>query len=160
MCLCELENHIVPQLKNHMLMWDRYVDDMFTFINQNMINNVLEKLNTYHPNIQFTYELEKLNKIYFLDVLISRMEDHRLTTTVYRKPTNTNLYINWYSHSPTNWKVGTFTNLVRRAVNICSDEEILKTELLHLEKVFLGINQYPHKVVKDVISKELNRMTK
>ena len=47
---------------------------------------------------------------------------------------------------------------MRRALNICSDEEILKTELLHLEKVFLGINQYPHKVVKDVISKELDRM--
>ena len=58
-----------------------------------MINKVLEKLNIYHPNIQFTYELEKLNKISFLDVLISRMEDHRLTTTIYRKPTNTNIYI-------------------------------------------------------------------
>ena len=30
-------------------------------------------------------------------------------------------------------------------------------ELLCLEKVFLGINQYPHKVVKDVILKELTR---
>ena len=58
-----------------------------------MINNVPEKLDTYHPNIQFTYELEKLNKISFLDVLISRMVDHRLTTTIYRKPTNTNIYI-------------------------------------------------------------------
>ena len=63
------------------------------------------------------------------------MEDGRLISDhlrspVYRKPTNTNLYINWFSYSPTNWKVGTFTNLVRRAVNICSDEGILKTELL------------------------------
>ena len=48
-----------------------------------MMNNVLDKLNTYHPNIQFTYEIEKLNKIPFLDVLVSKMEDGRLITTVY-----------------------------------------------------------------------------
>ena len=54
-------------------------------------------------------------------------------------------------------KVGTFTNLVRQAVNVCSEEEILKRELSYLEKVFVGINQYPHKVVKDVILKEFNR---
>ena len=83
-----------------------------------MINNVLDKLNTYHPNIQFTYEIEKLNKLSFLDVLMSKMEDGRLITTVYRKPTNRNQYIIWFSHSPTNWNIGTFTNLVRRAVDI------------------------------------------
>ena len=155
--MCELENHIVPQLENHMVPWYRYVDDTFTFINPNLINNVLEKLNAYHPNIQFTYELEKFNKISFLNVLVSKMIDGKLTTTVYRKPTNTDLYINWYSHSPNNWKVGTFTNLVRRAVDICSNDTLLETELKYLEKVFLDINQYPYKVVKEVISKERNR---
>ena len=47
--------------------------------------------------------VEKLNEISFLDVLVSKMEDGRLITSVYQKPTNTNLYINWFSHSPTNW---------------------------------------------------------
>ena len=153
--MCELENEIVPQLENHMLSWHRYVDDTFTFINPNMINSVLDKLNTY-PNFQFTYEVEESNKISFLDVLVRKMEDGSLTTSVYRKSTNTDLYINWYSHSPTNWKVGTFTNLVRRAIGICSNEELLKMKLKHLETVFVEINQYPYKVVKDVISKELN----
>ena len=77
--MCELENDILPQLENHMVLWHRYVDDTFTFTNPNMINNVLDILNTY-PNIQLTYEIEKLNKISFLDVLPSKMEDGRLIT--------------------------------------------------------------------------------
>ena len=54
--MCELENDILPQLENHMGLRHRYVDDTFTYINPNMMNNVLDKLNTYHPNIQFMYD--------------------------------------------------------------------------------------------------------
>ena len=70
--MCELENDILPQLENHMVLWHLYVDDTFTFINPNIMNNVLDKLNTYHPNVQFTYEIEKLNKISFWTFLCVR----------------------------------------------------------------------------------------
>ena len=62
---------------------------------------VLEKLSRYHPNIQFTHEIEENQKITFLDVLITRTRDDKLEKTVFRKETNTDLYINWNSHAPT-----------------------------------------------------------
>ena len=49
----------------------------------------------------FTIEIEKGNKIAFLDVLLIRYED-LINTTVYHKKTNTDLYINWKSFSPNN----------------------------------------------------------
>ena len=54
----------------------------------------LNKLNGFHQNIQFTYELEKNIKLAFLDVLLIRSKD-TIETTVYRKPTNSDTYLNW-----------------------------------------------------------------
>ena len=54
-------------------------------ISPSKIEFILEKLNSYHPNIQFTFEIEENQKIKFLE------------TTVFRKETNTDLYINWNS---------------------------------------------------------------
>ena len=36
------------------------------------MNDILNKLNGFHQNIQFTNELEKNNKLAFLDVLLNR----------------------------------------------------------------------------------------
>ena len=143
-----------------MTTWYRYVDDTFAFIDPKMIKIVCEKLNSFHPKILFTYELEKQNKIGFLDVLITRMDDNKLETTEYRKSTNTDIYINWFSHSPNNWKVGTFTNLVRRAVTICSTEQLLMKDLDHLKHVFVKLNQYPSKLIDNIIKKELTNKDK
>ena len=54
----------------------------------------LNKLNGFHQNIQFTYELEKNIKLTFFDVLLIRNKD-TIETTVYRKPTNSDIYLNW-----------------------------------------------------------------
>ena len=43
-------------------------------------------MNTKHPNIKFTFELEHNNTFSFLDVKICR-EKNKLTTSLYRKPT-------------------------------------------------------------------------
>ena len=124
--MCELEKHIIPQLKKYVTTWLRYVDDAFVFIDSKMTKIVCGKL--------------KL--------------DNKLETTVYRKPTNTDPYINWFSHSPNNWKVGTFTNLVRRAVTICSTEHLFMKEIDHLKYVFVKVNQYPYQVIENIIKKK------
>ena len=41
-------------------------------------------LNSFHKNIQFTYEVESNAKLRFLDVLLMR-NDEDITTTVYQK---------------------------------------------------------------------------
>lgn len=48
-------------------------------------------------------EIEKTNKIPFLDDLLIRNVES-ISTTVYRKVTNTGIYINWKSFALNNWK--------------------------------------------------------
>ena len=89
--MVELERTVNPKLSQHMLPWKRYVDDTIVWIKEESINFVTEQLNTFHVNIEFTHELEKENKISFLDVHLIRKSD-TIETTVYRKPTDNDLF--------------------------------------------------------------------
>ena len=73
--------------------WMRYVDDTFAFVKPNHEQEIQQLLNSFHENIQFTYENEQLDRIAFLDVTVSRGTDGKLETNVYRKPTNTDVYM-------------------------------------------------------------------
>ena len=57
---------------------------------------ILSKLNSFHPDIEFTYEVEEENKPSFLDVLQIR-DRNFIETKVYRNPTNNDIYLNWKS---------------------------------------------------------------
>ena len=74
-----------------------------------------------------------------------------ISTKVYRKNTNTDIYINWKSFAPNNWEWGTLKTLVTRAFDICSTDEYLKEELEHIRKVFHYRNNYPLWVINKVI---------
>ena len=80
--LFELENYMVPRLNNHLHFWRRYVDDTLTFVKEESIAFVLEQLNSYHPNLQFTCELENAGKLSFLDILVIRKNNRFETTCV------------------------------------------------------------------------------
>ena len=69
---------------------ERYVGDTFCYVKIDTVNDLLDKLNGFHQNIQFTYELENNNKLSFLDVLLIRNKD-AIETTIYRKPTNSDI---------------------------------------------------------------------
>ena len=76
------------------------------------MEHVLVRLNSFHKNIQFTYELE--NFVTKLDVLL-RGKGNKIETTVYRKSTNNDIYLNWGSFAPVTWKRGTLKTLFNRA---------------------------------------------
>ena len=40
--------------------------------------------------------------------------------------------MNWKTHAPTDWKIGTLKTLIKLAKTICSNENLLKTEINHL----------------------------
>ena len=98
--MIELERTILPTLREHMRPWKRYVDDTISYIKEESIEHVLSKLNGYHDNIEFTSEIENDGKLPFFDVLVIR-KDYEVETTVYRKSTNDELYLQWQSFSPT-----------------------------------------------------------
>ena len=152
----QLERKIKPTLSNDMLLWKIYVDGTICFIKLTSINKALETLNSYHTHIKFTLEIESDNKISFLYVLLIR-SNTLISTKVYRENTNTDIYINWKSIAPNNWKWGTLKTLVTRAFDICSTDKYLKEELKHILKVFHHRNNYHlwviNKVFDDAISK-------
>ena len=98
----------------------------------NSFHSNIDMLNSFHSNVKFTIEIEKRNKIAFLEILSIRYKD-LINTTVYRKKTNTDLYINWKSFSPNNWKWEHLKPYFQG--RICSTEKYLKEELNHIESL-------------------------
>ena len=97
-------------------------------------------LNSQHNNIEFTVELPS-DTIPFLDVEI-RLNETGIDTWVYRKPTNTNLILNFNALCPIKWKSGLILCFLNRAKRICSSDFLFDKEVSMLKKMFLN-NGYP-----------------
>ena len=80
-----------------------------------------------------------------------------ISTTVYHKVTNTDIYTNWKSFTPINWRWGTLKTLVTRAFDVCSSDYYLDCELQHLKKVFYKQNDYPLWVISKVFKEFQSR---
>ena len=61
--MTSLEEEVIPKLMPYLCNWKRYVDHTYAYVNPDKIDFILTKLNLYHPNIQFTFELEKNKQI-------------------------------------------------------------------------------------------------
>ena len=114
-------------------------------------NWITSVLNGSHPSIQFTCEIESNNRLSFPDVLIIR-NGQSIETCVYRKPTNTNIYIYWNSFFPIQWKHSTLKTLVYCSFLICSNDHYLTLELKYLWKYFKEYNNYLHWFITQVFN--------
>ncbi|KFD63872.1 hypothetical protein M514_23863, partial [Trichuris suis] len=113
-------------------LFKRYVDDIFAMVKKGHEEAFLHHLNgLFTEHIKFTIEKERRGRLPFLDALVMK-DDHRLKTTVYRKPTNTDGYLNYHSHHPKSVKTGIVTGIVDRAFHLC-DAEFLDAELKHIK---------------------------
>ena len=101
-------------------------------------------------------ELEVENSLPFLDVLVKRNDNDDIETSVYRKKTNTDIYMNWHSHAPTTWKIATLKSLIKRGFLISSKTETLNKELEHIKATFCDKNDYPKRLVDEIIKNERN----
>ena len=137
--MVELERSVIPTLMDKMKCWTGYVDDTLCYIKTDSTDYVLKMLNGFHRNIQFTYEVEIDSKISFLDVLVILDSNNNINTTVYRKSTNNDNYLNWESFAPDTWKCGTLKALPKRAYDVCFNQELLQKELTILKKHFVSI---------------------
>ena len=111
------------------------MDDTFTILQSSHKTSFLEHLNSIDEHIQFTSE-EASNdgSIPFLDVLIIPDEEGNLKTTVYRKPTHMDLYLQWDSSHTDLSKYNVVDSLQHRANTICSNKDVLRSEEHHLEE--------------------------
>ena len=113
--MAELEKNNMDRLKQlGVVFWIRYVDDIFVILKSSTNAMEVEKfLNSIHQNIKFTTENEKNRKLPFLDVLVINKHG-RLHTEMYRKPTFTGVYLNWFSLTSKKYNVGLIGCLVDR----------------------------------------------
>ena len=107
------------------------------------------------PNIKWIrylgYRKNPDSSIPFLDILIH--PDN--STSIYRKPTNTNLYAHYSSAATMSSKESVVRTLTRRAYKQCSPQR-LNTELQHLEATFLS-NGYPLQKIRHLMHTTLER---
>ena len=108
--------------------WKRYVDDTFTILDRENVDDFLQHLNNQQPSIRFTMETEKDNKLAFLDTAVLREPDGRLTTSVYRKPTHTDQYLAYDSHHPQSVKRGIVKCLYERAKRLVTKPSVISEE--------------------------------
>ena len=111
------------------------------FVKTDIVNEILLKLTSFHINIQFRYEAESNNSPSFSDILVIR---NNSIETVYRKPTNSEIYLNWNLLSPKSWKRGTSRTIIKRTYVVCLTTDLLQKEVDHISFVFLNYNNVPN----------------
>ena len=123
--------------------WRRFVDDTFNILESSQKRAFLDHINSIDQHIQFTCEEQREDEsIPFLDVLVIPNEDGSLNSTVFRKPTHTDLYLQWDRHHTLPSKYSVIGTMLHRAKTICPDPQLLKQEEDHLYKA-LSNCKYP-----------------
>jgi len=83
----QVEEHALTTCRQTIPLWLGYVDDTFTAIHRDKIDDFHNHLNEQNTHIQFTKEIKENEKLPFLDCLVS-CDNNELRTTVYRKLTH------------------------------------------------------------------------
>ena len=107
-------------------------------------------------NMSFSKELEKDEKLSFVDILITKSES-RFITSIYRKPTFSGIHLNFKGYIPDVYKFGLVNSLLFRTYKICSNWQIIHKEIKTLKGIWLK-NGYPLKVINNCIKKFLDRL--
>ena len=140
----DLETKAIQTAPHPPAFWKRSVDDTFVIIKASHKLEFLDHINSIDHNIQFTSEESREDgSMPFLDMLIIPQEDGRFNTTIYRKPTHTNMYLQWDSQHPISSKYRVVGTLHHRARTVCPNTNLLQQEEEHLQKVLTRC-KYPN----------------
>ena len=155
-------------LTDYIKFWKRCVDDTIFLKKVGSINYILSALNRFDVNIiKFTYELEHEGKLPFIDVLLCR-KGKKIYTTVYRKATNNNAYLNWNAFTPISWKRGTLKTIIELAYLICSTEELRNRELKNILRIIsmktiaaqsMLLNKFHSKYLENIVLQQMVLIT-
>ena len=98
-------------------------------------------MNHQHPNIRFTFEVEKSSNFSFLEVKICRA-NNKFTTSVFRKPTFSGVFTNFDSFIPISYKNVLVNTLIFRCFKIVYLKEIFKRSRYPNDFVDLCIKRF------------------
>ena len=135
----------------------RYVDDCFLIFNdRSHVDKFLAYLNSQHPKIHFTKEIENKGCLSFLDINLSRQKN-KLEMSIYRKPTFTGLGLSFFSFIPATVKKAVIHSAVFRAFRLSSSYKLFDVELNFLKDFFRN-NGFPRHLIESVIKGVLDKI--
>ena len=143
----EIEEKALSTFDIKLPFWKRYVDDTCTVVPADRKDDLLLHLNRIEESINFTAEEESDGCLAFLDVLIKHKENGTISTSVHRKSTHTDKYLDFSSHHPLSHKKAVVTTLLNRASSHTSDRSLEKEEIGRVTKA-LQSNGYPRHLIK------------
>ena len=104
----------------------RYVDDAFVIPKEEHKHQFLQHINSIIPHIQFTAEDPNTDGfLLFLDTLVTSGPDNTLLTTVHRKPSHTDQYLQWDSQHNLSAEYNVFNTLTHIARTVCAKPQLV-----------------------------------
>ena len=116
------------------LLWKRFIDDVLMLFkgSEQECGELVSWLNSLYPGVvKFKHEYST-DKVEFLDLLLS-MEHNRLKMDLFIKPSNKQLYLDFYSNHPNPCKEGVIFGQALRVIERCSKAEDSSKHLSNLK---------------------------
>lgn len=153
--MCSIEENLEQhgQLPRY---YRRYVDDTLTVMPDRVTaGQFLDTLNSTHPSLQFTMEVEREGSLPFLGTeLLNRAP--KIESKVYIKRTNTGLLLHFQSHVDIKYKRSLVNTMVDRAYRLSSNWSFFSEECDRLRGVFHNL-KYPKPLVETTIKRFVER---
>ena len=146
------ESSAIPSSPTLIKRWFRNVDDVCRATRKDQVNKLQEHLNSIDSHIKFTTQLPGADGLPFLDTL-TQPTPNSIESTVYRKPTHTDRYLDYNSNHPISAKLSVIHTLIHRAKEVCSTPEFLAKETHHLHNV-LQDNHFPAQFLQQDIPQQ------
>ena len=118
------------------------MDDVICITKKDQVDILFNYINNMDDHIKFTMECpDNEGSIPFLDRKCTPNPNHTIHTTVYRKPTHADRYLDCNFNHPISVQRSVIQALTHRAMRICTTPELLAKEMDYLNKV-LHRNSY------------------
>lgn len=128
----------------------KFVDDLIVALPADQIQLMLNTVNQFDNNIQFTIEKEVNRAVPFLDTLVRRdVDSNTIKLDWYRKPSAAGRYVHYKSNHNINIKVNFVKQMRHRITNICHAE--FKNKNLKILENLLVENGYPLSMIRSLI---------
>ncbi|CAJ0950957.1 unnamed protein product [Ranitomeya imitator] len=123
--------------QDHVIIWKRYIDDVFCIWHgsPDSLDNFFAFLNVSWPGIEFTINTSQ-DKINFLDTLVIKDSDGRLSTDLYFKDTDRNSLLHYDSLHPPSTKRSIPRAQYQRVQRIVSNTEIRESRIEGMTRKF------------------------
>ena len=135
--------------------WKRFIDNIFLIFigTTKQLESMKDFMNNLHHTIKFTFE-HSTQEISFLYMKIHIGADHKLSTTLYRKPTDCAARLHFHSNHSLKCKENIVFSQALRYNLLIADDNVLQKELDSLT-ISLHARKCPLEVITRNISKVL-----